>query len=374
MSRSPSLTVSRFHENGRSAGLGRGRGRPTGNAAIDEGTVEWCYDTIGAVSRTFALTVEALEEPMAREVCVGYLVCRVADTVEDDPRIPPAEKAALLRTYDRTLAPDTDTDGTEFRRQAKPWFPADPGPDWEVVANAPRVLGALDGLGPTTRARIVPPVREMVGGMATFVDRYADEPGLRVQTAPELEEYCQYAAGTVGTLVTSLVAAGADTPTTDRLRETARSFGLLLQVVNVAKDAGGDYTEEDNVYLPAAWLEAAGVTPADLGDPAAADRVAPVIERATAHAETYLDDAQAWLEAMPEDRGNRLSAWATPYLLAVGTIRELTRRPADAVREGDVKVERAEVAAVLSAFEAGATAADLGDLRAKVRERPLQEY
>ena len=222
--------------------------------------------------------------------------------------------------------------------------------------------------------RVVAPVREMVGGMATFVDRYADEPGLRIQTAAELEEYCQYAAGTVGTLVTSLVATEADAPTAERLHETARSFGLLLQLVNVAKDAGGDYTEEGNVYLPAAWLEAAGVTPADLGDPAAAERVAPVIERVTACAETYLDDAQAWLEAMPEDRGNRLSAWATPYLLAVGTIRELVRRPADAVREGDVKVDRAEVGAVLSAFEAGATAADLGDLRARVRERPLQEY
>ena len=363
--------MSRFHENGRSTGLGR---QAAGHATIDEGTVEWCYDVIGAVSRTFALTVEALEEPMAREVCVGYLVCRVADTVEDDPRVPPAEKAALLRTYDRVLAPGTDTDIDEFGTQVEPWLPADPGPDWEVVAKAPRVLTALDGLGPAARARIVPPVREMVSGMATFVDRYADEPGLRIQTAAELEEYCQYVAGTVGTLVTSLVAAGADDRTTARLRETARSFGLLLQLVNVAKDAGGDYTEEDNVYLPAAWLEAADVTPAELGDPAAADRVAPVVERATAHAETYLDDAPAWLEAMPEDRGNRLAAWATPYLLAVGTIRELTRRPADAVREGDVKVERAEVVAVLSAFETGATAADLGDLRAKVREQPLQEY
>ncbi len=365
--------MSRFHEDGRSVGPTSGR-RTDGAAAGGAEAVQWCYDAVGAVSRTFALTVEELEEPMAREVCVGYLVCRVADTVEDDPRVPPAEKAALLRTYDRVLASDEETDVADFRRRVDPWLPPDPGPDWTVVADAPRVLTALDGLGPAARERIVPPVREMVDGMATFVERYADQPGLRVQTAAELEEYCQYAAGTVGTLVTSLVAAEADAPTTERLRETARSFGLLLQLVNVAKDAGGDYTEEGNVYLPAVWLEEAGVTPADLGDPAAADRVAPVIERATAHAETYLDDAQAWLEAMPEDRGNRLSAWATPYLLAAGTIRELARRPADAVREGDVKVEREEVGAVVSAFERGATAADLGDLRARVRERPLQEY
>jgi farnesyl-diphosphate farnesyltransferase len=137
---------------------------------------------------------------------------------------------------------------------------------------------------------------------------------------------------------------------------------------------GTDFEEENNVYLPETWLADAGLSAAAVGDPAAADRVAEVVERLTDHVETYLDGAQAWLEAMPERRGNTLSAWGTPFLLAVGTIRELERRPAAPVLEGNVKVSREEVRAVRAAFEDGVTAADLGLLRERIRERPLQEW
>ncbi|MFB6128786.1 MAG: squalene/phytoene synthase family protein [Halorhabdus sp.] len=56
---------------------------------------EWCYEAVQGVSRTFALTVEALEEPMASQIGLGYLLCRIADTIEDAGHIPPEEQASL---------------------------------------------------------------------------------------------------------------------------------------------------------------------------------------------------------------------------------------------------------------------------------------
>ncbi len=336
--------------------------------------IEWCYRAVTEVSRTFAITIAELDEPMARDICIGYLVCRVADTIEDDGRIPPAEKTQLLRTYDRVLDPDSDTDGADFDAAIAEWVPTEPDADWRVVGQAPRVIATFQSLDAETRERIRPPVRELVDGMATFVDRYADEGGLRIRTIDELEEYCWYAAGTVGDLVTNLVAQDATPTVVDRLEANARAFGLLLQLVNVAKDVGTDYAEENNVYLPEAWLEDADVTAADIDDPEASGRLATVVERLTAHAETYLDGAQAWLEVMPEHRGNTLSAWAIPFLLAVGTIRELKRRPADPIETGNVKVSRAEVQAVMSQFADGATADDLASLRERIRQRPLDEW
>jgi farnesyl-diphosphate farnesyltransferase len=339
-----------------------------------EADLAWCYDAVTDVSRTFAITIAELEEPMARDICVGYLVCRVADTVEDDARIPAAEKASLLRTFEDVLDPETAADVADFQAAVGGWIPDDPGDDWQVVANADRVLATFRDLDAETRELIRPPVRELVAGMAEFVDRYADDGGLRLRTVEELEEYCWYAAGTVGDLVTNLVTQDADPETAARLEAHARDFGLLLQLVNVAKDVGTDYAEENNVYLPAEWLAEADLTAADIGDQSRADRLGTVVERVTAHAATYLDGAQTWLEAMPEHRGNTLSAWAIPFLLAVGTIRELERRPADAVREGNVKVSRAEVSAVMHAFADGASADDIGRLRQRMRERPLDEY
>jgi farnesyl-diphosphate farnesyltransferase len=209
--------------------------------------------------------------------------------------------------------------------------------------------------------------------MAMFVDRYAEQGGLRLRTFEELEEYCWYAAGTVGTLVTGLLSRNADPSVRETLHNNARSFALLLQLVNVAKDVAVDYEEENNVYLPREVLEAQQLDTDDIEDPDKSEAFGPAIRRVVDRAEGYLDGAQRWLEAMPEIRGNTLSAWAIPFLLAVGTIRELEERPEDVIREGDVKVSRTEVFALMNSFGEGEEPS-VADLRAKIRRQPLHEH
>jgi farnesyl-diphosphate farnesyltransferase len=346
------------------------RGTPPGEAS--QADIEWCYDAVEDVSRTFALTVAELGEPMSRDICVGYLLCRVADTVEDAGHIPPGEKHALLQCYDRALDPEAETTVAAFRERVAEWIPEDPDDDWTVVAESPRIVRTFEALDSASGRAIRPPVRELVSGMAMFVDRYADDGGLRLRTLEELEEYCWYAAGTVGTLVTGLVSRNVDPSVRETLHNNARSFALLLQLVNVAKDVAVDYEEENNVYLPREVLEDHELDTEDITDPAKGEAFGPAIRRIVDRAEGYLDGAQRWLEAMPEIRGNTLSAWAIPFLLAVGTIRELQERPADVIREGDVKVSRSEVYAVMNSFGSGEDPS-VADLRAKIRQQPLHE-
>jgi len=335
--------------------------------------VEWCYDAVHRVSRTFSLTIAELEEPMARDICVGYLLCRVADTIEDAGHIPPAAQSELLQQYSRVLDPEADDSIRAFDDSVSEWLPETLTDDWEVVDNAGRAVGVFRSLDSHALESIRSPVRELVDGMAMFVDRYADQGGLRIRTLDELEEYCWYAAGTVGTLVTGLVSHEATGEQTQQMTENARAFALLLQLVNVAKDAATDIEEENNVYLPLELLNAEGLDHGDVGDPENVDSLVPVIERVTARAEGYLDGAQTWLEAMPETRGNTLSAWAIPFLLAVGTIRELRERPADVIKNGNVKITRDEVHAVCQQF-IGDSSPPIGDLRNRIRQRPLHEY
>jgi farnesyl-diphosphate farnesyltransferase len=337
-----------------------------------EDDLAWCYEVVDGVSRTFAITIAELNDPLSREICVSYLLCRVADTVEDSPDIPPGEQARLLARYRDALDPAASADVQQFREAVDPYVPTDPNPDWQVVAHAPRVVRTFDTLDAQARESIRPQVLELVDGMETFVERYADEGGLRIQTIDELEEYCWYAAGTVGVLVTALVSRDAPPAVVAELDRNNRSFALLLQLVNVAKDVGTDYETEDNVYLPEAWLSEADVTTDGLTDPDNATAVASVVQRLTDHAATYLDGAQAWLEAVPESRGNTLAAWLIPFLLAAGTIRELRDRAADPVAEGDVKVSREEVAAVIAAADRDSP--DVGRLRKRILARPLHEY
>jgi farnesyl-diphosphate farnesyltransferase len=345
-------------------------GRPEGDAA----DLRWCHEAVQGVSRTFALTVDVLEEPMSSYICVGYLLCRIPDTVEDAGHIPPADQASILRAYDAALDPDAAATVDDFRAAVADYLPPAAGrsDDWEVVAEAPRVVRTFDSLPADVREAIAPPARELVQGMAMFVERYADAEGLRIETGEELEEYCYYAAGTVGHLITNLVTRGDVSPERRRrLYDRAEEFGLLLQLVNIGKDVYDDYTAENNVYVPSEWLADEGVPQEEVLDPRHESAAAGAVRRVADHARGFVDDALRYLEEVPTTDGNTLAAWAIPFLLAVGTLRELSARPEDALTDAGVKVTRQEVYAVVSAMTGDAGRESLSDLRDAVARQPF---
>lgn len=344
-------------------------------ADVPSADLAWCHDAVQDVSRTFALTVDVLEEPMDSYICLGYLLCRVADTVEDASHIPPAEQASLLRTYDAVLDTDDDTEIETFMTAVEEWVPVESerNADWNVVASVPRIVTTFEAFPTDVREAITPPVREMVDGMAAFVERYADDGGLRIDDRRELEEYCYYAAGTVGNLITNLVTRGEiDAEREQTLYETAEEFGLLLQLVNVSKDVYDDYSEENNVYLPAEWLAAEGVEQDEVLDPAQRGGTTSVVQRTTDLARSYLDDAGTYLQHVPLRDGNTLEAWAVPFLLAVGTLRELQEHPEDVLTESGVKVSRKEVFAVVSAMSSRGRDA-LPSFRERIASGPFHQ-
>ncbi|MDS0298461.1 squalene/phytoene synthase family protein [Halogeometricum sp. S1BR25-6] len=338
---------------------------------VDRTDLEWCHEAVEGVSRTFALTVDVLDEPMSSYICVGYLLCRIADTIEDASHIQPSVQAEVLRTYDAALDPDDDTSVEEFVAAVESHVPEETTDDWRVVRDAPRVVRTFESLPEDVREAVTPPVREMVQGMVLFVERYDDTGGLRIQSREELEEYCYYAAGTVGNLITNLVTRGDVSPERRRrLYDTAEEFGLLLQLVNISKDVYDDYTAENNVYLPADWLEAEGVPQEEVVAPEHEAEAASVVRRTAEHASSFLDDAQTYLETVPLTDGNTLAAWAVPFLLSVGTLRELLARPEDALSKSGVKVSRQEVFAVVSRMSDGAESDALDDIRQEIAARP----
>ena len=55
-------------------------------------------------SRTFALTIPLLPEPIRAQVTVAYLLFRVADTLEDSERWTLAARGEKLRAFAAVLA------------------------------------------------------------------------------------------------------------------------------------------------------------------------------------------------------------------------------------------------------------------------------
>jgi farnesyl-diphosphate farnesyltransferase len=252
---------------------------------------EWTFEVVGSVSRTFALSIDLLEEPVASWVCTGYLLCRTADTVEDDPAMSPRDRADILDTYAAALDPDDAVDVEEFLAAVEEVrgrdgdgdgdtdTDPDRGDDWAVLDCADRTFRVYESFDPAVRTAMREVTREMADGMAGFLRRHADAGGLRLGTVDELEEYCWYVAGTVGKLFTRLLNCYGTDVAADRDSEDARAFALLLQLVNIAKDVRRDDETENNVYLPGEWLAEEGLTHDTVGDPAHAEALARVVER-----------------------------------------------------------------------------------------------
>lgn len=346
-------------------------GGVTGASTPTDADRAWTFDAVESVSRTFALSIELLEEPVSSWVCTGYLLCRIADTVEDDPSIPPRERARLLELYDATLDPDDPTSVDDFLAAVAPHRPTEGGPDWAVVDETGRVFAVFQSFDPTVRDAMREVVREMSTGMAEFLREYAGSGGLRLETVAELEEYCWYVAGTVGKLFSNLLAvygAGTEPDPAD-----AREFALLLQLVNIAKDVRDDYETENNVYLPGEWLREEGIDHASVVNADNADAAARVVRRLTDRAAGYAPGARRYLDSVPDDEAGLLGAAALPYLLALATIRELDGRARAAVTQRQaVKIDRDEVEALYAVADRGLDHDDVDRLAAVVREEPYR--
>ena len=56
-----------------------------------------------ATSRTFALGIERLPQPLQEEIKVAYLVLRISDYLEDNESMEPARKIELLHRWHAVL-------------------------------------------------------------------------------------------------------------------------------------------------------------------------------------------------------------------------------------------------------------------------------
>ena len=71
------------------------------------------------VSRTFALTIPQLPAALRISVTNAYLLCRIADTIEDEPALSPPETQAYMQRFMAALAGrgDPQTLGVELEKR-----------------------------------------------------------------------------------------------------------------------------------------------------------------------------------------------------------------------------------------------------------------
>ncbi|MDP9348797.1 MAG: squalene/phytoene synthase family protein [Gemmatimonadota bacterium] len=209
-------------------------------------------DLLEKTSRTFALAIPLLPDPLRREVTVAYLLFRIADTFEDAVDWPPARRMRALADFACLLE---NPDPQEGKRLAAEWLRSPPVPHegyLELLGETCLVMKCYGALRPPVRAAVGEHTRRTAAGMAEFVDRARGSAGvLRLESLQELRDYCYVVAGIVGEMLTELflLEPGMEKVAVP-LRARARRFGEALQLVNILKDSEDD-ASEGRVFLPA---------------------------------------------------------------------------------------------------------------------------
>lgn len=316
-----------------------------GSQADADAAYEFARGIIGKVSRTFALGIVVLPGDLGKAVLTGYLLCRIADTVEDDGDATASRRQALLARFVQCF--DSPELAESFAREASD-ISGSPT-HLELLGGTKHVFDVLYQLPKESIDILERWVREMASGMSDFVGRYPD--GIRIQTMDEYRRYCYYVAGTVGHLLTELWRAHGyiNDAEYERLLPNCEAFGEGLQTVNILKDVAWDIERENAAYIPEDLLRRSGSSHLTILQP---DHVRENHQALAALTELAREDLRRSLDyfnALPKKAVKVRLFCLLPILFAVATLREIDHSTAMLRSGGGVKISRNEVRSLIVA-------------------------
>ena len=300
-------------------------------------------ELLEGVSRSFAFTNPQLPESLRHAAANAYLLCRIADTIEDDPGLPFARKDEFSQRL--TAMVGDSEDPQSFADDLAAVLSSDVRSlDRELVARAPLVMRINRALPQAQRQALA----RCVGIMAAGMTEFQEQRGLAgLADSGQMERYCYFVAGVVGEMLTELFCdySARIEAQRERLMPLAVSYGQGLQMTNILKDIWED-RRRGACWLPRDVLLAEGVDPARLPEerrnPGFAIALAQLIGIARAH----LDKALAYIKLLPADETGirRYCLWATG--MAVLSLRRIHDNPHFS-SEREVRISRSQVRGVI---------------------------
>ncbi len=309
---------------------------------ISDGDLAYQTEILQRVSRTFALTIPQLPAGLRDVVGNAYLLCRITDTIEDEPALSARQKQAFAERFIDIVA-GRDAVEPFARELCAGLSSATTASEHDLIANTARVIHITYGFEPAQREALARCVRIMARGMAEF-QLQATPAGLA--ELAQLDRYCYYVAGVVGEMLTELFCdySAEINAHRDELLGLSVSFGQGLQMTNILKDIWDDW-QRGACWLPRAVFLEAGFDlrslSAERNDPRFANGLLTLVGIAHGH----LAEALRYIHIIPahETGIRRHCLWALG--MAVLTLRRIHATPS--FRSGQqVKISRRSVRAV----------------------------
>ena len=313
-----------------------------------ESDLEYQSEILQGVSRTFALNIPQLPGALRHVVGNVYALCRIADTIEDEPALSPAQKRTFSERFIEVVTGRDD--GALFSRELGALLSAaSTEREQDLVANTARVVRITQGFRTAQRRAIERCVRVMSRGMAEF-QQNARADGL--EDLSHLNRYCYHVAGIVGETLTDLFCdySAEMRGRRDDLFALSVSFGQGLQMVNILKDVWEDQ-RRGACWLPRDVFRSAGFELHALSGGQPAPGFVEGLSQLVAITHRHLTNALRFVLIIPphETGIRRFCLW--PLGMALLTLRRIHSTPG--FRSGqEVKISRRSVRAVTAVTSA----------------------
>ena len=317
----------------------------TQSMARTQSDLSYQASILPGVSRTFALTIPVLPGRLADVVTNAYLLCRVADTIEDDPGLSNEQKTLFHRQFLAVVKGDGDPGA--FAASLAPKLSAQTLPDErDLVRNTAMIVRLTRSFSDREQRALIRCLSIMCTGMPEFQRRRSLR-GLR--DARELGEYCYVVAGVVGEMLTDLFCVHCPELLRKRraMKQLAVSFGQGLQMTNILKDVWDD-RRSGTCWLPRSMFADRRFKLERMEDFHDSEAFRAGIHSLIAVTHRHLQNALEYTCLIPvrEAGMRRFCLWALG--LAVMTLQKLHHNPH--FKSGDeVKVSRRTVQATILA-------------------------
>lgn len=287
---------------------------------------EYCEEVLPLVSRTFALNIRRLTGPLYQAVLIGYLLFRMADTLEDSLYLSEDEKINGLTFFSQLLG--SDLPSTCFLHTIHPWIGKidSDTQEGDLISHGDRVLQCYAQLPKFHQDIIGRAIKETSLGMADYQKRKRGHSHkiFQLKDWNDLTRYCYYVAGVVGKMLTKLFCLDDQlSPLYIQLARQQIHFGIALQMTNIAKDYPSDLAR-GWCYLPETLTGELGLTPHDLLARHSLKRpeiTSLMIEKILPH----LDGAYRYIATIPLSLKRIRMFCIIPFTLAYHTLDHLIR-------------------------------------------------
>lgn len=265
---------------------------------------------LNLVSRSFALCIPMLPEKVKGNVANFYLLCRYADSIEDS-KLGKEQKDEFFREFVEVVKKEDLKRIVELNKKIIPFVISKN--DKKMIKNFDKVLEEFFGFDIVSKRISKKWLSTMVKGMQKYSRK-------EIENFRDLNSYCYFVAGTVGMYLTEIFCYKFDLKEQHpELVKRAKSFGLLLQKVNIIRDFSKDH-KEGRVFWPKKLFKKHNLEVSEVFDKKNEIGRKKILKEMIDNAHQNIKQAVEYIEFLPKNESGLKIFCAIPLCMALPTL------------------------------------------------------